>query len=358
MVTCIHPWADIWINARGLVSCCPQNGTFLGSLNEEDFESIWNNRTMQKVRRLVSQGRYKEAGCDRECPFLRGTFSSPDSLPPIDELINPLFSAADDASIYSENHKQTFKDFNDKKSTVSGFPLFVDIQPLLRCNANCIMCGQPHRSTLEHSQRLVARIERLQPYANFFRWQGGEVFLDKQFVNYLDRFNEKAYPHLRRYVITNGTVLSKEDIVTLTSGSSPVFFLVSIDGATPETYKKIRKGLNFNKAMATLDELATIQKQRKARATIVRWNYVVMRSTLADMPLALQKAATLGIDLNFAPLQGPYPEENIFRYQKTDDNFLDYFKELEHLSHNSRITVSGFTGIYARLKNVQRQNKP
>ena len=57
---CIHPWADLWINAAGHVSCCPQNRTRFGNIYQHGIEQLWNSEAAQTVRRLIADGDYLE----------------------------------------------------------------------------------------------------------------------------------------------------------------------------------------------------------------------------------------------------------------------------------------------------------
>ncbi|HIJ84150.1 MAG TPA: SPASM domain-containing protein, partial [Magnetococcales bacterium] len=66
---CLHPWSNVWINAAGWVSCCPQNRMRWGNIRETPLEQLWNSNPAQRVRRLIAGGVYQAAGCDRECPF-------------------------------------------------------------------------------------------------------------------------------------------------------------------------------------------------------------------------------------------------------------------------------------------------
>jgi hypothetical protein len=59
----------------------------------------------------------------------------------------------------------------------------------------------------------------------------------------------------------------------------------------------------------------------------------------------------MGVDLNFAPIQGKYPEQNIFRYSDLMTRPMDMFDELQAYSTAKSVTISGFEGIYRRLQN-------
>ncbi|WP_415879972.1 radical SAM protein [Methylomonas sp. TEB] len=348
---CIHPWADLWINAAGHVTCCPQNRSRFGNIHQHSIAQLWNSGAAQTVRRLIAEGDYIAAGCEIECPYLRGRKDGPDKPPPANELINLDFELPATDSALNRNIAAVIGEYSNKAQVLSGLPIYVDTQPVLRCNADCIMCPQPHMSDMRHSEELLQKLEILRPTAKVFRWQGGEVFSSKSFFNYLRQFDTTDNPNLVKYVITNGSLLTEERIAALTEHDNPVFFLLSIDGVQQSTFEKIRLGLSYRQVMATLHFLASAQATNRSGRKLVRWNYVVMNSTLAEMRSAIDLADDLKVDLNFAALQGDYPEENIFRYPLHDiDTLLDRFAELAAYSNNKSIQVDGLSGLIYRLK--------
>ena len=350
---CPHPWFDVWINASGMVYCCPQNRTVNGNIISEEFSEIWNSSSSQSVRSLIANGYYEEAGCQRECLFLRGTYNPPAIHPPSDELINPDFDYVYDGSVYSQNLSFVIDAYQRKSPLVNAFPLFVDIQPTVICNSNCIMCKQPHDNNITLPMSVYAKLSLLKPYANYFRWQGGEVFILDWFMDYLMEFDDIDYPHLYRYVITNGSLFDKDKILLLLDKGRPVHFLVSMDGVRQETYGRIRRNLDIENVMFTIELLSDIQREKKLN-NMVRWNYVVMKSTLEDMMHAVDIADELCVNLNFAPIQGDFKNENIFLYPDiTKLNLQNYFNEIETYSATKNINISGLIGIKYRLRNIK-----
>lgn len=199
-------------------------------------------------------------------------------------------------------------------------------------------------------------LKPLRLYANFFRFQGGEVFTLDWFGEYLDSLDSKDCVHFLRYVITNGSLLSKADLEKLVKGDRPVRFLLSLDGVLQETYSHVRRTLRFNRVMSTLKELATIQHRMGTR-TLVRWNYVVMKCNLHEMKPAMDLADRLGVDLNFAALQGDFPEENIFLYPDiVPFDLLPFFDDLQRYAADKAIEIAGFDGMRRRIEAVCRRN--
>lgn len=352
---CVHPWADVWINTAGNVTCCTQNRTCFGNIHDQSIEEMWNSDAAQSVRKLIGENKYMAAGCAPECPFLRGAKTEGQLPPPPEEQINLDFDIPAADTALAQNIATVIDDYTHKRLRVSGLPIYVDTQPILRCNSDCFMCNQEHLSPMEHADPVLEKIETLKSTAKVFRWQGGEVFSSKRFFSYLENFNSNCNPDLIKYVITNGSLLTKERLDALTSVENPVYFLVSIDGVTKKTYEKIRVGLTYERVMECLFNLAEIQAKSPHNRILVCWNYVVMNSTLDEMRDAIDLAAKLHIHLNFAALQGEFPDENIFRYPIYNPELLIHrFAELQDYSTAKNSAVSGFDGMIYRIK--QRQD--
>lgn len=351
---CLHPWFSVFVLAAGWVSCCPQNKTRFGNVNETPIEALWNSEPAAKLRRLLAEGRYEQAGCDPECPFLCGSFEGPRQQPPVEELIYPEFDRDKGSEIYRSNLRRLTDAYRTRAERVEALPVFVDVQTTVRCNSDCIMCGQPHKARIELSEEVMSDLGRLRETANWFRWQGGEVFMHKRFDAYLEAFDAGDWPQLRRYVITNGTLLTEKRLQMFADTERPVFFLLSLDGVSKDVFERIREGLKFDKVMEALEGLAAIQA-RNGRRDLVKWNYVVMKDTVDDMKSAMDRADALGVDLNFAPIQGNYPEQNIFRYPGLLDRPAGMIEELQVYAATKSVAISGFEGIARRLANLDRR---
>ena len=107
---CPHPWTTNFVLASGDVTCCTQNSTVLGNISNNLVENIWNSDAAQLLRKKVLDGQYEQAGCDRECPYLRGVFEKVLVPPDIKELIIPDIEVPSDNTTYSKNSKQVVQD--------------------------------------------------------------------------------------------------------------------------------------------------------------------------------------------------------------------------------------------------------
>jgi len=349
---CIHPWFYLWINAAADVTVCPQNRTRLGSLNDLSISEIWNTVKLQQLRKNFLEGNYEEAGCEKECPYLRGSYTHAKKEIQKEELI---FPDIDLDLIKNQNH-QVFKNLTQAKSEyeekithLKSTPSVFDCQSILTCNADCIMCGQPHNSKLKHSNIVKEKISNYTPNLATVRWQGGEVFLDKDFLDFQEKVS-LSNPSLNKVIITNGTMISNEDIDQLLSQNGNLKFIVSMDGKTKQTVNKIRYKLKYEKILSTIEYLALKQKELN-KSDILLWNYTVMLSNIEEVSLAITFAQELNISINFAAIQGKHPLENFFEYNLISHNEWNEYNNLwERSIKKTSIKISGIEGLKERFK--------
>ncbi|QFR48352.1 radical SAM protein [Sulfurimonas lithotrophica] len=347
---CIHPWFYLWINAAGDATICPQNNIRLGSLNDSSLEDIWNNKKVQDIRSNFLKGQYEKAGCERECPYLRGEYKHATKNIPVEELIFP--------DINIENLKTNTKPYVNILKAIDSYnlglpettnkPVVLDCQNILTCNASCIMCGQPHSSKLKHSIIVKDKIAESSKYLCALRWQGGEVFLDPEFISNISRISEIGNDDLLQIIITNGSLLNLENIHNIINHTGKVKFIVSMDGATKKTVDKIRYKLKYEKILESLRILSEKQ-QEIGMSDLVLWNYTVMKSNIAEVSSAIRLANSIKININIAAIQGSYPDENFFEFDLINKaEWLNYIDEWKQIIDNLQIKVSGVDGLIER----------
>lgn len=146
-----------------------------------------------------------------------------------------------------------------------------------RCNISCTMC-----LTSKHPWELpAARIEELRglfPYLEKIMWQGGEVFVLPYFRALLR--DAASHPHLRQSVVTNGQLITAETAEELAAADVELTF--SVDGATPGTYERIRRGARFDTLREAV-RLASAARKRHGTRSPMNMNVAVMRSNYREL---------------------------------------------------------------------------
>jgi radical SAM protein with 4Fe4S-binding SPASM domain len=189
-----------------------------------------------------------------------------------------------------------------------------------RCNLKCRMCG--------FSDPRVAGLRKFDMPFWLFEKIASEVFPRTSYVAlscltepYMTRDFDDRLAIVGRAgipfteVITNGTLLNDAHADALIdAGISRV--AISIDGATKETYERIRVGASFEKVVANVRLLTARKAARGAELPSVRINHVLTEENETEFPLFLELVESLrpqGVDVRTAMRMSDA------LYQGTDD---------------------------------------
>jgi len=166
-----------------------------------------------------------------------------------------------------------------KKRIVNNFPLHVDIESTNACDLRCIMC------TRNFMTEKIGYMDW-----DLFRKiidEGVKYGLPSIKLNY--RGEPLLHPQLPEMVAyakkkgiieaqfnTNGLTLNEEKIEALIdAGLDRIIF--SFDGATKETYEKIRTGSNYEKVAGNIKALVRIRNEKGLKRPLVRVQMVKMK---------------------------------------------------------------------------------
>ena len=166
------------------------------------------------------------------------------------------------------------------------FPKYVQIETVSLCNARCIMCPVEDwiRDVSIMEDALFEKIAyECKEYADWIEritiQLDGEPLIDKKLEKRIRTLKSIGI----RFVAfaTNGSLMTARRARTiLESGVDEVSF--SIDGATKETFEKIRVRLNFEKVVANILSFLNVRDELEAK-TIVRVRMTVQRENQHEM---------------------------------------------------------------------------
>ncbi len=153
------------------------------------------------------------------------------------------------------------------------------------CNLKCRIChfSDPSVKTLPQMELdLFQKIaDGLFPKALWLYMScRTEPFMTKNFGDYLKIASKYNVPHFG--VMTNGQLLNEARINELIDYKVKELG-VSIDGATKETYEKIRINGKFDRLLDNLALFRSIKEKRNAKYPLLRLNYVVMKENLNEL---------------------------------------------------------------------------
>jgi radical SAM protein with 4Fe4S-binding SPASM domain len=183
-----------------------------------------------------------------------------------------------------------------RRPVVWGLPPVFMIEPTNVCNLKCPLCPTG-AGTLKRPNRFLdwetyeRVIRQLAPDAfMLLLWNQGESFLHPRFF---EMVRHAADAGLWVYASTNGHYLDEPERV-VESGLGTL--LVSVDGASPETYEAYRRSGNFEQVIEGLKAL-TAAKKRLGRATpVIHLQFIVMKHNEHEIEEIDRLARDCGVD--------------------------------------------------------------
>jgi MoaA/NifB/PqqE/SkfB family radical SAM enzyme len=185
-----------------------------------------------------------------------------------------------------------------KRDTVWGMPYRYVIDPLNICNLRCPLCPtglgtlgrERGRMTLENFSSLI---DQIVPYAylvEMYNW--GEPFLHPQI------FEMISYASSKRIAVKLSTNLNRfnREMAAKTVASGLDSVLVSIDGATQETYAKYRRGGNLGRVLENVRLLVEEKRKAHSNTPFITLRMLVNRYNEGEIEDLREIAGELDVD--------------------------------------------------------------
>jgi MoaA/NifB/PqqE/SkfB family radical SAM enzyme len=182
-------------------------------------------------------------------------------------------------------------------------PRFLQVEPVGQCNLRCRMCpilfrkdGPPHGPPAFMDFDLFTRLLDDLPGLEELQLQGlGEPMMHPRFFDMVELAVARG---IKVSTNTNLTLLNARRAgLCVTSGLGELH--ASIDGATAETYERIRVRAHFDRIVANLERLMAERRRLRSDTPRVRLVAVAMRQNLPEFPDLVRLAHRLGIDAVF-----------------------------------------------------------
>lgn len=172
-------------------------------------------------------------------------------------------------------------------------PITADIEPTIHCNQACTMCQittwdrQIPNLTVSDLDFIFKTI----PTLTKIKLQGmGEPFINKSFFD-MEELSEKN--DIGITTNSNGTLLNEAMVKKITESSLEAIQF-SLDGATAETYEKIRIKGDFNKVVEGIRRL--ISFRGKSDTPIIGIWMVGMKDNIHELSQMIQLCHDMGVD--------------------------------------------------------------
>lgn len=183
-------------------------------------------------------------------------------------------------------------DYYGEPASMAGGPLFLQVEPTILCNLECAFCINPSLPRARTSLSLAKFQELLRqvPGVAKISLVGiGESFINKDLWSIIR--HAKVYG-IEIGTTTNGTFLTDRLLhEILDSGLDWLNF--SIDGATKDTYERMRPGATFEEVLANIKRI-TAALNGRPRPTLAVW-FLSNRENIHELPAMVDVVRDLGI---------------------------------------------------------------
>jgi MoaA/NifB/PqqE/SkfB family radical SAM enzyme len=175
-------------------------------------------------------------------------------------------------------------------------PRSIQIECTTRCNLKCTMCEISYWTEKGgdlKSENLRKMIEHLPKLRRVDFTGVGEALMNRRFFDAIGVLKSRGL-----YVTLNDnfTLMNEKAARRIVELGIDQIFL-SLDGATKQTYERIRAGANFEKVIANVRRLVQIKREMKKKRPEVKINTVVCSTNYRELPAIIELAHEIGVGM-------------------------------------------------------------
>jgi|Deesub1362A_J573_1020465.scaffolds.fasta_scaffold00073_71 MoaA/NifB/PqqE/SkfB family radical SAM enzyme len=164
------------------------------------------------------------------------------------------------------------------------YPRYIEVEITTRCNLKCAMCEHTYWNekaidmTFEQFKRVVDQFPKLS-------WIGttgiGSSFLNKDYLKMLEYAKSKSI-----YIeLFDPFHMLNENLINIIVKDALIDRLIcSIDGATKETYEKIRVGAKFDRVIDNIRNMVETKRKYKISFPELSFHYIISRDNYFEVP--------------------------------------------------------------------------
>ncbi len=198
---------------------------------------------------------------------------------------------------YRKRYADNIKNLDRDKKT--NYPNTVILELVNRCDLECVMCYQGFRNDAKKATLDDALLDKIFSEfkinkLNALMLSFSEPLLYKNIGDILKRAEEAGI--MDTFLFTNGTLLNDKMSETLLNSSLTRLF-VSIDGATQETYDKVRIPVGKNRLKTNRLELLEknilnfikLRKKKNKQLPLIRTSFVALKENRHEIDMFIKK---------------------------------------------------------------------
>lgn len=277
------------------------------------------------------------------------------------DSFSKLLREGDYQKIKSYNFNKNLYEAREEKTVLASFPtsLYVDVN--LKCNLSCPSC---FRSSPSNKGRLWPTMDfalfekiahELFPTAYKVTLSGGgESILHKNFEKMIELC---SYYQVIPILYTNATTLNRERITLLARSGSVMG--ISIDGATKDTFEKLRYPAKWEKIIKILDTIKDVRDEIDNDEFYPYFGVVIQRDNIKELASFVEMAEHYRFDLiKFSRLDLYYPalEKKKLDPEEADRELAKVLEMATSKGIRLYVPDYGDTGMSERVRYLKQQN--
>lgn len=205
-----------------------------------------------------------------------------------------LFEGRPLTDLQRQNSELNLAEIQAGATSLHSLPRRLVLELTNACNLNCVMCGRNaaqfkptifKMKWLKYLEPLLDTVEEV----TLMGW--GEPTIHPKFTQMLNLINRHA---ARIYFCTNGMRL--KELQGAIFDNHVDVFAVSVDGASPDTNNRIRRGSDLNYIINSLRDIKRIQHTEGLDYPYVNFVFCAMKSNLHELPDLVRLAADIGLE--------------------------------------------------------------
>jgi len=250
-----------------------------------------------------------------------------------------------------------------KLPAFSSHPSKLFVETTSRCNLNCFMCVKQTADggvvEGDLADTTFARLTEALPKVEALVLNGvGEPLLHPRLEEFI-RIAKGRMP-ARGWVgfQSNGVLLSEKRALSLAAAGVDRIGL-SLDGVTPETFRRVRAGGELAAVERALAALAAAKKSASRPELQVGVEFVLMRNNLRELPAALRWAAQRGASFAIVSHMLPYDAAHAAQsaFEPCSDAALDLFAEWRDRAAREGIDLEGYFKVLWRFSRNDEEQR-
>jgi MoaA/NifB/PqqE/SkfB family radical SAM enzyme len=210
-------------------------------------------------------------------------------------------------------------------SRVRARPLKLTFDPTNVCQLRCPLCPTglqihdraPAHAEIEPFAKLMEEVGDYVFFIDFFNW--GEPLLNKNLEELLRLAHDKRISTL---VSSNLSLKLSDERITSFVESGVSELMVSLDGASQETYESYRRRGEFDLVVDNMRRIVETKRALGRSNPTVTWRYLVFRFNEHELDEASRLAEDIGVDrIVFAPAyldEGRFPVSDELKQEMSD----------------------------------------